>query len=36
LAEMIIIVMFFGCYLTLLVVYWYRNTYLPAQADETD
>lgn len=36
LAETAIIIIFFSCYTILLVSYWYRNTYLPAQADDTD
>lgn len=36
LAEAAIIIIFFSCYITLLVSYWYRNTYLPAQTDDTD
>lgn len=36
LAETAIIVIFFGFYIMLLIFYWYRNTYLPAQAGDTD
>ncbi len=36
LAEIVLIVIFFSCYTTLLVLYWYRNTYIPAQTDDTD
>ena len=36
LAETALIIIFFGCYTMLLVLYWYNKTYLPAQTDDTD
>ncbi|ERH13256.1 MAG: hypothetical protein J07HB67_02294 [halophilic archaeon J07HB67] len=35
LAEILLLVVFFGCYTALLTLYWYRNTYLPARAEDT-
>jgi hypothetical protein len=31
--ETVLIIVFFGCYTALLVLYWYRNTYQPDQPE---